>query len=107
MKNRIVFFTILIAGFFIASPVLAKDEMREVSPFSKISLRISAKVYLKQGDKQSVKIVADPETLEEIITEVKDRTLQIRYPSDNIFKRWDPGKIEIFITVPEVDGLTL
>jgi hypothetical protein len=107
MKNRIVFFTILIAGFFIASPVLAKDEMREVSPFSKISLRISAKVYLTQGEKQSVKIVADPKTLEEIITEVKDRTLQIRFPSDNIFKRWDPGKIEIFITVPEVDGLTL
>ena len=107
MKSRISFFTILIICFFLANPVLAKDEMREVSPFSKISLRISAKVYVEQGDKQSVKIVADPETLEEIITEVKDRTLQIRFPTDNIFKRWDPGKIEIYITVPEIDGLTL
>jgi len=107
MKRRISFFTILIIGFFLANPVLAKDEMREVTSFSKISLRISAKVYVEQGDKQSVKIVADPETLEEIITEVKDRTLQIRFPSDNIFKRWDPGKIEIYITVPEVDGLTV
>jgi hypothetical protein len=107
MKNRIFFLTILIVGFFVANPVLAKDEMREVSPFSKIALRISAKVYVVQGDKQSVKIVADPETLEEIITEVKDRTLNIRYPNNNIFKRWDPGKVEIFITVPEVDGLNV
>lgn len=107
MKNRIFYFTILIAGFFIANPVLAKDEMREVSPFSKIALRISAKVYVVQGDKQSVKIVADPKTLEEIITEVKDRTLNIRYPNNNIFKRWNPGKVEIFITVPEVDGLNV
>ena len=107
MKNRISFFTILIVGFFLANPVLAKDEMREVSPFSKVSLRISAKVYVTQGEKQSVKIVAEPETLEEIITEVKDRTLNIRYPNTNIFRNWNPGKVEIFITVPEVDGLTL
>jgi hypothetical protein len=107
MKNRIVLFTILIAGFFVYSPLLAKDEIREVSPFSKISLRISAKVYLTQGERQSVKIVADPETLEEIITEVKERTLNIRYPNTNIFKNWNPGKVEIFITVPEVDGITL
>lgn len=107
MKNRIFFFTILIAAFFVANPVLAKNEIREVSPFSKIALRISAKVYVVQGDKQSVKIVAEPETLEEIITEVKDRTLNIRYPNNNIFKRWNPGKVEIFITVPEVDGLNV
>jgi hypothetical protein len=107
MKSRILFFTILMVGLFVASPVLAKDEIREVAPFSKISLRISAKVYVEQGDNQNVKIVADPETLEEIITEVKDRTLNIRFPNNDIFKRWDPGKIEIYITVPEVDGLTV
>jgi hypothetical protein len=107
MKNRVLILAILIVGFFIANPVLAKDEMRQVGPFSKISLRISAKVYVEQGDKQSVKVVAEPETLEKIITEVKDRTLNIRFPNDNIFRRWDPGKIEIYITVPEVDALNV
>lgn len=107
MKNKIFFYTFLIVGFLIANPVLAKEEVREVSPFSKIALRISAKVHLEQGDKQSVRIEADSATLEEIITEIKDRTLNIRYPNTNIFKRWDPGKIEIFITVPEVDGLNV
>jgi len=107
MKNRISFFTFLMFGFFLSGQVLAKEEVREVAPFSKISLKISANVYVLQDDKQSVRIVADSETLEEIITEVKDRTLNIRFPNNNIFKRWDPGKIDIYISVPEVDGLNV
>ncbi|HSM49025.1 MAG TPA: head GIN domain-containing protein [Draconibacterium sp.] len=107
MKNRISFFAFLMFGFFLSSQVLAKEEVREVAPFSKISLKISANVYVLQDDNQSVRIVADSETLAEIITEVKDRTLNIRFPNNNIFKRWDPGKIDIYISVPEVDGLNV
>jgi hypothetical protein len=76
-------------------------------PFSEISLRISAKVYLEQGEKQSVRIIASAETLEQIITEVKGRTLNIRFPNTNIFKRWDPGKVEIFISVPEINSINI
>lgn len=94
-------------GYLWGNPVSAKEETRELPSFSEISLRISAKVYLEQGKNQSVRIVADSETLEQIITEVKGRTLNIRFPNNNIFKRWDPGKIEIYISVPEVDGLNL
>jgi len=107
MKNKILFFTFLIVGSFVANPLLAKEEIREVTAFSKIALRISAKVHLEQGDNQSIRIVADSETLEQIITEVKDRTLNIRFPNTNIFKRWEPGKIEIFITVPGIDALNI
>lgn len=106
MKNR-TFLLILLAVFFISNPISAKEENRDLPSFSEISLRIPAKVYLEQGEKQSVRIVADSETLEQIITEVKGRTLNIRFPGNNIFKRWDPGKIEIYISVPEVDGLNL
>jgi hypothetical protein len=107
MKSKIFFFVILVVGFFVANPVFAKDEMRDLPPFTKIALKISGKVYLVQGNTQSVKIVAEDETLEEIITEVKDRTLNIRFPNTNIFKNWNPGKIEIFITVPGIDALTV
>ena len=106
MKNKILLL-MLIAGFLFTNPALAKDQTRDLPSFSEISLRISAKVYLEQGEKQSVRIVADSETLEQVITEVKGRTLNIRFPNNNIFKRWDPGKIEIYISVPEVDGLNL
>ncbi|KAF0237599.1 MAG: hypothetical protein FD181_1837 [Prolixibacteraceae bacterium] len=107
MKNRISFFTILMLLFFLSSQVWAKEEVRDVSPFSKISLQISANVYVLQDSKQSVRIVADQETLEKIITEVKDRTLSIRFPINKVFKRWNPGKIDIYIAVPEIDALSV
>ena len=107
MKNRIFFFTLLIVGIFIANPLLAKEEVRDLPPFTEIMLKISGKVYLEQGDTQSVKIVASDETLEEIITEVKGRSLNIRFPSTNMFKKWNPGKIEIYITVPGIDALNV
>lgn len=107
MKNRIFFFTLLIVGIFIANPLLAKEEVRDLPPFTEIMLKISGKVYLEQGDTQSVKIVASDETLEEIITEVKGRSLNIRFPNTNMFKKWNPGKIEIYITVPGIDALNV
>lgn len=107
MKSRIFFIVILTVGFFMANTAMAKDEVRDLPPFTKISLRISGKVYLEQGNTQHVKIVAEDETLEEIITEVKDRTLSIRFPNSNMFRNWNPGKIEIYITVPGIDALTV
>jgi hypothetical protein len=107
MKSKIFFFTIFIAGLFFVNELLAKEEVRNVGPFSKISLKISANVYVLQDAKQSVRVVADKETLEQIITEVKDRTLTIRFPSSNVFKRWNPGKIDVYISVPEIDALSL
>lgn len=107
MNRRISYLAILLVAFLFTTSLQAKEEMREVSAFSKIALRISGKVYVEQGEKQSIRVVADPETLEEIITEVKDRTLNIRYPNSNIFRNWNPGKVEIYITVPEVDGFSV
>jgi len=107
MKKRILILGIILLGISMLNPVLAEDEERDVPSFSKISLRISGKVYLEQGETQSVKIVAKESTLEDIVTEVKDRTLNIRFPNNYWFKKMDPGKIEIYITVPEVDGLSV
>lgn len=107
MKSRIYLFTLLIVGIFIANPLLAKEEERDLPPFTEIMLKISGKVYIEQGNTQSVKIVANDETIEEIITEVKGRTLNIRFPNTNMFKKWDPGKIEIYITIPGIDALNV
>lgn len=107
MKNKIALLSIIVLAFLYSNAVLAEDQERDVPSFSKVALRISAKVHIEQGDKQSIEIVAKSSTLEEIITEVKDRTLQIKFPNSNIFRNKDYGKIEIFITVPEVDALTV
>lgn len=89
-----------------ASNAFAEEEERDVPSFSEIALRIPAKVYVEQGENQSVEIVAKSTTLEEIITEVRDRSLQIKFPAKNyLWKKFEPGKIEIYITVPEIDAL--
>lgn len=107
MRNKFSLLTLLFVSVFVISTVSAKEVVREVSAFSKVSLRISAKVYLTQGEKQSVRVIAEPETLEELVTEVKDRSLVIRYPNNTFFRNWNPGKVEIYITVPEVEGLSV
>lgn len=108
MRTRILFLCLFILGIFVINPAVAEEEKREVPSFSEIALKISAKVYLKQGDEQSIRIVAKESTLEDVITEVKGRKLSIRFPSSNLFKRnFNQGKIEIYITVPEVDALSV
>lgn len=94
-------------AFLVANPVFAESEERDVPSFSKISVKIAANVFVEQGKKQSVKIVAKSSILNDIITEVNDRTLNIRFPVNYIFKKINPGKIDIYITVPEIDGLSL
>ncbi|NCB08686.1 MAG: DUF2807 domain-containing protein [Bacteroidia bacterium] len=107
MKTRILFIAVFIVSVLAAHLSTAQEE-RAVPSFSEISLRVPGKLYLKQGPKQSVEIAAKASTLEEIITEVKDRKLIIRFTGRNyLMKTYNPGKIEIFVTVPEVDGLNV
>lgn len=108
MRTKILFLSLFILGIFVINPVIAEEEKREVPSFSEIALKISAKVYLKQGDEQSVRIVAKESTLEDLITEVKGRKLSIRFPNSSFFQRnSNRGKIEIYIIVPEVDVLSV
>lgn len=86
----------------------AETEFRKVDSFSEIAIRIPAKVYVEQGSEQSIEVVAKSSTLEEIITEVKGRELIVRFAAKNyLWKSFTPGKIEIYITVPEIDALSL
>ncbi len=107
MKNKILFLGLLLLSISIINPVSAEEQDRTVPSFSKISLRISGNVHLVQGKKQSVRIEAKSSVLEDIITEVKDNTLNIRFPSNFFFRNMNTGKIDIYITVPEVDGLSI
>ena len=108
MKSRVLVLCLLIAGIFALNTANAEEEKRDVSTFSEISLRIPAKLYLKQGEPQSVRIVANESVMEDIITEVKGSELHIRFPGTNIFQRnFKPGKIEVYITVPDVDALSV
>ena len=106
MKNRFLLLSLFVMGLFVAITVQAQEETRDVSSFSEISLRIPATVHLRQGSPQSVRIEAKQSTLEDIITEVNRSKLIIRFPGKSVFQRnYKPGRIDIYITVPDVNGL--
>ncbi len=87
MKTRMLLFSLFVLGLFLYNPAFAKDEERNVPTFSEVSLRIPAILYIEQGSKQSVKITAKSSALEEIITDVKGRTLIIKFPNTNFSGR--------------------
>jgi len=108
MKTGITIILTMLAVVFGVQSIHAADENREVSAFSEITLRVPAKVYLEQGEKQSIEITARESVLEEIITEVKGRELVIRFSTKSaLFKDFDSAKIEIYITVPEIGALSV
>jgi len=106
MKTKLAAAFILFAFILAGIQVQAEEQTRKVDKFTSISLRISANVQLKQGENQNLKIVAKSSTLEEIITEVKEGELIIRFPNKNYFwNDFNPGEITIYITAAEIKRL--
>lgn len=105
MRSKWVIF-MFVWLFFGGQVVVAQNsQKRDVSAFSEISLRIDATVHLIQGNTQSVEVKGKENTLEKLITEVKERKLVIRYPGETKFSSWNPGSVDVYVTIPQVDGL--
>ena len=108
MKTKLAAAFILFIFILSGIQVQAEEQTRKVDQFTSISLRMSAHVQLEQGGKQNLEIVAKTSTLEEIITEVKEGELIIRFPNKNYFLNdFDSGEITIYITVPEIKRLAV
>jgi hypothetical protein len=108
MKTKFAAPFILLVFILTGIQVLADEQTRKVDPFTSISLRISANVHLKQGERQELKIEAKESTLEEILTEVKGGELIIRFHNKDYFwNSFQPGEITIYLTTPEINGLAV
>jgi len=107
MKSK--FITLAAIILFAGSQLLIAQtsQNRSVSAFTEISLKIDANIHLTQGNTQSVEVKGNGETLNRLITEVNDRKLVIKYPSDTWFKKWNPGRVDIYVTIPQIDALTI
>jgi hypothetical protein len=107
MKSRITALYVLLLFTGMQLVVAQTSQKRDVSAFSEISLRVSANVHLQQGSTQSVEVKGKEESLQKLITEVNDRKLVIKFPNDSYFNKWNPGPIDVYITVPQIDGLSI
>ena len=108
MKTKLATALFLCALSLTGIHVQADEQTRKVEPFTEISLRVGANVHLVQGEKQDIEIVAKPSTLEQLITEVKDGKLIIRFPNKNmLWSTFQPGDITIHISTPTINALSV
>lgn len=108
MNTKLVTILIILAGTLITTKSFAEEQKRDVTSFSSIVLNVPAQLYFEQGNTRSVKIEAPSSTLDEIVTEVKDHKLIIRFKEKRFFLRsFSNAKIVIHITNPDIDGLEI
>ena len=81
-------------------------EKRDLPSFDRISFRIPGKIFLKQGNTQSVEISANPEQLKRIETRVEDGKLVIQPENARDWRsRNDFDDVRIRITVKQIKAL--
>jgi len=85
---------------------MAQKEKRQVDGFDEVSMGISGDLHLKQGSTISLELEGDSDDLEDVITEVKNGTLVIKYKNN---KGWSFGRdrVTIYLTMPEVSSVSL
>jgi len=106
-------FTFLVAIIMLAMPAMAlADEPvsqdRQVAGFDRIEVNGSYDVYLTQGKDFALRIVAEPDVLEKIKTEVKDGRLVISENKHKIQIGVAKKRTrKVYVTLPEIKGLCI
>ena len=105
MKNNI-FISLIIFFMVFSFESMAQKEKRQVDGFDEVSMGISGDLHLKQGSTISLELEGDSDDLEDVITEVKNGTLVIKYKNN---KGWSFGRdrVTIYLTMPEVSSVSL
>ncbi len=84
-----------------------KTENRNLNDFNAIKVSAGIDLYLRMGDTEEVKVVADSDIIDKIITEVKDGTLKI-YMKQNNNWNWNWGSMKsrkVYVSVKELERL--
>lgn len=99
----------LIAFLLIATNAFAAEiQDRKLSGFRAVVSTGSFDVVLKQGGSESVKVEADAEVINEIITEVRNGTLTIRSKNTRSWSNmWNNRKITIYVVAKDLNSVVL
>ncbi len=79
------------------------EETIELPPFESIGLAIEAKVFLRQGKQQKVRIKAQKNIIDNIEQKVKDNAWGISFKEEA--RRYDP--VEIYVTMADIRNLSV
>jgi hypothetical protein len=112
MKTTKLLFTLALSIITFISTMAAggnsdKTETRQVSNFKGIKVSTGIDLYITMGTVEEVKITADDEIIDEIITEVKDGTLRIYIKKPNNWFNWNIGNQtrKAYVTVKELQEI--
>jgi len=103
MVPMIAVLTLLLFNSF-AMPDMPKEEVRKLDAFSGIGISVSADVYYTPGSAHEISIEGDSKDVDDLITEVKDGFLQVKYPNSWKTRR---SKLTIYITSKKLEAVKI
>jgi len=103
MIPMVAVLTLLLLNSF-TMPDLPKEEVRKLDAFSGIGISISADVYYTPGNAHEITIEGDADDVDDLITQVKDGFLQVKYPNSWNIRR---SKLTIYITSRELEAVKI
>ena len=99
----------LVLTSLLAAASSADAQQRETRPlegFDAIEVGGGIDLFLRQGQGFVVEVEAEDDDAAEIVTEVRDRTLEIRRKSSFNFFSWDGDPGAVHVTLPALVSLT-
>jgi len=99
--NRVAFIALI---FLPALAIAQKSETRSVASFSAIKTGEAIDVYLKKGDKESVRVEVSGDDLNAVITEVSGSQLRIHRKNNNSFWGKDVD-VKVYVTYLSINKI--
>ena len=82
------------------------EQTRDVSGFDTVDLRGAGKLFVEQGDQEGVRIVAEEDAFDKIITEVEGTTLVIKLKFWDALAAFRPlGPLEYHVTAKDLRSI--
>ena len=104
MKTLTTFLSLILLTAFVS----AQKRTVDVGSFTKLSLGIPAKLYVKQGSDEKVEIECDEDTFDEIEFDKSGDRLSIRKEGRwNWRNGWRNSDVTIYVTMREIEGLAV
>ncbi|TFH27653.1 MAG: DUF2807 domain-containing protein [Bacteroidia bacterium] len=94
--------TLLLCNSFL-SPDMPKEDVRKLETFSGIGIGVHADVYYTPGNTHEIRIEGEAEDVEDLITEVEDGFLTLKYEDWRIHR----SKLTIHITSKELEAVKM
>src|SRR5680860_749605 len=107
MKSLVILFMVAALGFTAQAFTGNSDktENRKIQDFNAVKVSTGIDLYLTMGETVEVKVVADDDIIDQLITEVKDGTLHVYMKKSN-WGNWKfNGTRKVYVTVKELTAI--